>query len=56
MKILTTLLMCSMLATCAYTWKGSIGYVGQYGTYSVGSDGKTIITDIQLKDPKGFAK
>ncbi len=39
-----------------YTTKGSLSYSGQYGDYSVGSDGKSIIYDVKLKDPRGYAK
>lgn len=45
-----------LMGCSQYRWKGSVGYSGQYGDYSIGSDGKNIVTDIRLKDPNGYAK
>jgi uncharacterized lipoprotein YehR (DUF1307 family) len=46
-----------MLSGCSqYKFTGGLSYQGQYGDYSVTSDGKTIATSVKLKDPKGYAK
>lgn len=39
-----------------YRISGSLGYIGHYGDYSVTSDGKNIVYDVKLKDPRGYAK
>lgn len=49
------LLVVWLLAGCStMTYRGSVSYSGQYGDYSLSSDGKTITTDIKLKS--GYAK
>jgi hypothetical protein len=46
-----------LLAGCSqYKFTGGLSYQGQYGDYSVTSDGKTIATSVKLKDPKGYSK
>jgi hypothetical protein len=46
-----------MLTGCSqYKFTGGLSYQGQYGDYSVTSDGKTVVTDIKLKNPQGFSK
>lgn len=47
---------CATLKTLK--WNGSIGYSGEYGDYSIGTDGKSVTTAIRLKNPRetGFAK
>ena len=51
--VLIAVLMCG----CSqYKFTGGLSYQGQYGDYSVTSDGKTIATDIKLKNPQGYSK
>ena len=46
-----------MFGCSQYKIRGSVGYQGQYGNYSVSSDGKEITYDVELKDPnRGFSK